>query len=71
MGFPETYEIDSGNGFYKQIGNAVGPGLLVLCTEGFYKLYKTYRYPEAALSPKVVPEMISQLARGVLQTMKR
>ena len=24
MGFPETYEIDSGNGFYKQIGNAVG-----------------------------------------------
>ena len=24
MGFPETYEIDAGSGFYKQIGNAVG-----------------------------------------------
>ncbi|CAE7820589.1 dsaVM [Symbiodinium necroappetens] len=41
MGFPETYEIDSGNGFYKQIGNAV------------------------------VPELISQLALGVLQTIMR
>ncbi|CAE7254379.1 dsaVM [Symbiodinium natans] len=26
MGFPESYQIDSGNGFYKQIGNAVGLG---------------------------------------------
>ena len=26
MGFPDSYQIDGGHGFYKQIGNAVGRG---------------------------------------------